>query len=1191
MEKLIFGLDLGVNSVGWSAVKYYDEGVDILAMGSRIVPSDPDFHGKFYSGNSASKNAERTLKRGIRRNNQRWKARRDKLCAILKDYQMYDANLNELSSIELYGLRAKAVREKISPTELGRIILHVNQRRGFLSNRKSNSQEENQTAYKERLQQLTDQLDGKTIGQQLYKELCDNPKTRVRDRVYTRTEYKKEFDLIWTTQQAFHKELSGSPESKDRDSLYSKIATQTLFYQRPLKSVKHLVKNCRFETSLKVAPTSSPFYQLFVIYQQLNNVELTDLQTGTKRELSKTEKEILFQALHDPKLVAKTGKLSLSKIYRLLSLTKEDVDLNYIDLDGNKTYLSMSRVLSQISSASVSELLLFDWTNSEQQLMQQAGLYRLWHLLYSIPEDSHIIESLVKSFGLSLEDSKLIASKLKFSTDHGRLSTKAIKKLLPHLKDGLMYSEACNAVGYDHSESSTQENLLDELPLITKNDLRNPVVEQILNQTVNVINAMIKKYGRPEEIRIELAREMRNNAKRRSEMTKRNASNKKKNDQIKETLRTELDFTIINGRDVKRFKLWEETGRKCLYCGQNIGQTDLLQGLADTEHIIPRSRSFNDSLNNKIISHVVCNRAKNQMTARDYMDTLGQQEVDRYLDSCNELYATKKINKSKYDNLMRRGDEISDNFVNRQAQDTSYISKAAVSHLKKICKSVKVTSGAVTDYLRSEWELKHLLQELNLPKYEAIGIVENKTIKTGQNSTKEIQVIKGWSKRDDHRHHAIDALITALTDQKIIFTLNNRNKLYQAQKDKMSREDYEALKEDWLEKTGEEWTGSLAQMATLNKDTTAPPIPNLRTVVKKHLGEMLISFKKSNSKALSLSYNRIKGSDKTQITLVPRGALHEDTIRGRKKRYKKVKIDSRFSSINLIVNEELKQLIKDRIGRYNGSTKKAFSSKALKKDPISYGGKVISELTIWEHLYTKRVSVKALTAAQLKKIYDPLIKKLINDYVSLYSGDLKKAWDVYDQKPLKIHGNVITKVSVEDNGSYEPLRINHETDEPIDYVKPGNNHHALIYRDDQSVYSSRLISLYEATELGVQLFQQNKALRSVIQLDPHPDTGASCIMSLQINDLVVIDCDISLIDQKVRSEISKNMYRVQKISNTRSSALDITFRHHLETSVDKSKTTPELRGVTWEQFQSDKHFARLRKVRVDHLGNIISVIG
>jgi len=195
--KRILGLDIGVSSVGLAIIKDVEGKKSIENLAVRIVPEDSDFHGKFYSGNTASKNLGRTIKRGMRRSNQRFKARRDKLKSILEENKMYpDETLFNLSATELYGLRSKAVTEEISLQELGRVLLHLNQRRGFLSNRKSVSKEESSSEYKERIVTLENELGGLTIGQKLYKELqCSKNSFDIllRERTYQRVSHIEEF--------------------------------------------------------------------------------------------------------------------------------------------------------------------------------------------------------------------------------------------------------------------------------------------------------------------------------------------------------------------------------------------------------------------------------------------------------------------------------------------------------------------------------------------------------------------------------------------------------------------------------------------------------------------------------------------------------------------------------------------------------------------------------------------------------------------------------------------------------------------------------------------------------------------------------------------------------------------------------------------------------------------------------------
>src|ERR1700749_2990748 len=267
--KKILGWDIGVSSVGLSFVLEENSQKEIKDLAVRIIPEDPNFHGKFFSGNTASKNLGRTTDRGIRRGNQRFKKRRDDLYAVLKEKGIFPSeDLFTLSAIQLYGLRAKAVTDKISLQEFGRILILLNQRRGFLSNRKSNSEEENSTDYKKRIADLESELNGKTIGQQLFQEL-DSAKNTIeillRERTYLRKSYLEEFDRVWEYQKQHHSEVltGGVNEDDNKGTLYNIIRNKIIFYQRPLKSQKGLVSNCPFEKHHKSVTKSSPYFEMF----------------------------------------------------------------------------------------------------------------------------------------------------------------------------------------------------------------------------------------------------------------------------------------------------------------------------------------------------------------------------------------------------------------------------------------------------------------------------------------------------------------------------------------------------------------------------------------------------------------------------------------------------------------------------------------------------------------------------------------------------------------------------------------------------------------------------------------------------------------------------------------------------------------------------------------------------------------
>ena len=1184
-------MDLGVSSIGAALIEQDEDSTSIKKLAVRIIPEDPDFHGKFYSGQTASKNAERTLRRGARRNNQRFKKRRDKLCRILKDNGMYDPDLLHIDALTLYGLRARAAEKKIQLSELGRVFLHLNQKRGFLSNRKSQTAEENTTEFKKKIAQLEENRGGKTIGQQLYQELLEAKNSwdsRLRNRTYLRSSYKQEFDRIWTVQSKFHSELTGGPNKKNnKHSLYRTLRDLTIYFQRPLKSQKHLLNNCPFEPYYKVVPKSSPLFEIFRIYQRINDLEWK-MPDGTRHRPTNEQKKSLFNALFYGHKLNKSYKLPASKIKTILGFKSRDkIYLNFNELDGSRTYKLLHQSLLDAGIENPEEYLSYDPFAPDEK----GGLCELWHITYSIPDPDHVINSLIRRYGFSKEIATYLAENIAYPQDYGSLSSRAIKKLLPHLQEGKTYSEACDLAGYDHSGYKTELDQLKFLEPVEQKSLRNPVVEQVLNQLVHVVNQMIHIYGRPDEIRVELARELRNCAKARNRISRSINLNKKRNQSIRERLKSEHDYKVVNGRDIKRYKLWEETDQMCLYCRKLIKRTDLLNGGADIEHIIPKSRSFDNSLHNYIIAHRGCNAEKGQQTAYDFMYAKGEKAFDQYTEIINRLYNNGKgaISRRKFDNLLCSGEDIPSDFVERMKKDTQYIAKKSIAMLKTICPNTYSTSGQITDLLRDEWQIKRILQELHFPIYHKIGQTESKTIKRSDGSYKDIKIIKDWSKRDDHRHHAVDALICALTDQKIIFKLNNLNKIFQLKRDELPSEELAELKKS----LGKNW--DLKQFVDDKAIRFPCPIKDLRNELKAHLESIFISFKKSDSKVLTRNINRLKNK-KEQLCWTPRGPLHEETVMGKIKIIDdaSLKLNKKLKKeeIDLIIDNEIHDLIKTHLSKYDNKIELAFDRKTLKKDPVVHRGEELKEVRAYRYVHSKRKELNQdLKPAMIQKILDQEVKKCVEQRIAAFDGNIKLALGNLKEDPIfHKNGMQIKRVRIKDESRTERVRQG--------YVKTGSNHHGLVYLNEKGKYGFQIVDFWEAVERGLLNIRQTGKPYPIIDKSDHPEFG-HYVFSLQKNDLFVLDLkhnprpenvdELDFFDPENRPLMSKKIFRVQTISTNNSpNRVFMDLRHHLESSINRNDKA--LRGITWERIQSNQKFERLTKIRVDHLGHLRQVV-
>ena len=529
--------------------------------------------------------------------------------------------------VENYSWRVKALSEQMDLEELAIVLQEIN------------GQINNASGYLGDISDRSKELyfNHQTVGQYQMAQLDKNPNYSLKNQVFYRQDYLNEFEAIWETQARFHKELTSELKKEIRDVV--------IFYQRPLKSQKGLISFCEFESRQieveiegkkkiktvgnRVCPKSSPLFQEFKIWQRLNDVEVSGMivpiqqhdlfgfakdYTYGKRRLQQEEKERLFAELNYKE------KLSKAEVLKMLFPKQKEVDMNFKELDGNRTQADLFKAYQTISEMSGhdvgdlskksatdmfgcisdifgtiginTEILSFN-SDLEGKEFEQQPLFRLWHLLYSFEGDNSaignekLIEKLHDTFGFEKEYAAVLANVVfKDAGDYSSLCTKAIRKILPHLKDGNDYSVACEYAGYRHSKHSlTKEEiqnkvLKDRLELLPRNSLRNPVVEKILNQMINVVNGIVSEYGKPDEIRIELARELKKSAKEREELSKSINETTRLHEDLVQKLQKEFGLSHVSRNDIIRYKLYNElesNGYKTLYTNTYIPREKTFQ--------------------------------------------------------------------------------------------------------------------------------------------------------------------------------------------------------------------------------------------------------------------------------------------------------------------------------------------------------------------------------------------------------------------------------------------------------------------------------------------------------------------------------------------------------------------------------------------------------------------------------------
>ena len=1086
-----------------------------------------------------------------------------------------------------------------------------------------------------------------TVGQFQMKQLSENPNISLKNQVFYRQDYLDEFERIWEKQAKFHKELTEELKHELRDII--------IFYQRPLKSQKSLISYCEFESSqkevvvdgkkntitigLRVCPKSSPLFQCFKIWQSINNLQITgnvipkqqldlfgdttEFDHGT-RILTEEEKLDLYRELSIKE------SLSEAEIIKLLFGGEKGLSLNFHKVEGNHTMATFIKAchtilvingyndydFSKISYDKTIAIItpVFDALGFKSSFLnfnptlegkgyERQDAYRLWHLLYSYSDDNSATgnEKLVEQIGNLLnmdKESAAAFASITYESDYGSLSSKAMRRILPHMMDGLEYSVACEYAGYRHSRRSlTKEEimskpLVDTIPLLPRNSLRNPVVEKILNQMINVVNAVSESYGKPDEIRIEMARELKKSATEREQMTRDIARASAENDKYRKVLQEEFNIQNVSRNDIIRYRLYlelEANGFKTLYTQTYIPREKLFSKEFDIEHIIPQARLFDDSFSNKTLEARSANIEKGSTTAYDYVlakyGEHGSNGAIAYKERIDHLYKDGKISKTKHDKLLMTTDDIPDGFINRDLRDTQYIARKAREILESAVRVVVPTTGSVTDRLREDWQLVDVMKELNWDKYDQLGLTE--IVK--DNDGRQIRRIKDWTKRNDHRHHAMDALTIAFTRHSYIQYLNNLN----ARSDKGGSIYAIEKKELYRDKN--------------NKLRFIPPMPlgEFRVEARRHLENVLISIKAKN-KVVTRNVNITCGSDgKTHRTvqLTPRGQLHNETVYGHRRQciVKEEKVGSAFNKekINTVSNPQFREALLRRYAEF-GDAKKAFTGKnSLDKNPIYLNDDHTKQVpqkvktVTFEEVFTIRKPIDK--DLNIDKVVDARIREILQQRLSEYGDDAKKAFANLDENPIWLNrerGIAIKRVTIygvsnaialHDRRDMQGNKIlkSNGTPTPADYVSTSNNHHVAIFLDEKGNLQEHVVSFFEATE-------RSRQHQPIVDREYNKHLGWQFLFTMKRNEYFVFPNEktgfnpneIDLLDPNNAAEISKNLFRVQKLTSK-----DYFFRLHLETNVDTPK---ELSGITYARL-SLKGIVGIVKVRINHLGQIVAV--
>ncbi|MGC9455834.1 MAG: type II CRISPR RNA-guided endonuclease Cas9 [Phycisphaerae bacterium] len=733
----ILGLDLGANSIGWCLLQLEDGSpCGVIEAGVRAFEAGVE--GDIASGRAESRAATRRSARLMRRQTERRSRRKRKVFHILQkagllpegspdtvipslDKELLKSlaaeqtseGLHHLAQVLPYQLRKAALDRKLEPYELGRALYHLCQRRGFKSNRKQPAREgEDEGEVKKAISELAGEMEAaraRTLGE--YFASLDPHDARIRGRWTSRQMYEDEFEAIWNAQTNHNGDLL-TEDLKKR--LHSAI-----FRQRPLKSAAGLVGQCELEPGKRRAPFALPIVQRWRLLQQVNNCRVIT-RDGEDRPFTTEEREKLIDKLD------REGDLTFSKAKKLMGLSRYD---HFTLEEGGE-----KRFCGNRTNAKVAGVLGDRWWKLSSDEVEQVV-----EDLRSFQNKDALARRAQRVWGLSEKAARKFAE-LELEPGYASFSRSAIRKLLPHLEAGLTQQEAIVKV---YGSAVRPVEVHDDLPPLSEvADVRNPAVTRVLTELRKVVNGIIRKHGKPGYIRIELARDLRRNRKQRQETSARNRANERERKKAAERIVRETPITNPGRDDILKVRLADECDWTCPYTGKPISMKALLGENAefDIEHIIPFSRSLDDSYLNKTLCYHEENR--NVKTNHTPWEAYGSDpqrwgEILQRVKSFKGDAASQKLRRFKMTEL-----EPLDDFAHRQLNDTRYASRLAAQYLACLygglwdesgTRRIQAARGGVTAFLREGWDLNRVL---------------------GDSTAKS---------RADHRQHAIDAMVVALT--------------------------------------------------------------------------------------------------------------------------------------------------------------------------------------------------------------------------------------------------------------------------------------------------------------------------------------------------------------------------------------------------------------------------------------------
>lgn len=777
------GLDIGIASVGWSVIlnNALDEPCHIVDMGVRIFEKPED--AKTGETLATARRGARSQRRLIRRR----KHRLDRVKHLLEEkgiivLEAFEKRYHEAGLPDVYELRTAALDRKLSNDELAQVLIHIAKHRGFKSNRKADAADKESgllLAATADNKKLLMEKGYRTVGEMLYKDSAFRLETpwnkagftlnaRNRDGSYKHTMLRDllvdEVNTIFDRQQA----LGNAVADDDLREAYLAIMTaQRSFDMGPggkspyaLDGFGDKVGFCTLEREEKRAPKAAYTAEYFNVLQKINHTRIIS-EFGEYRDFTAEEKVVLLNEVHIRK------SLTYAQVKAKLKLNATDTfsTLNYNKQNGDLEKTEKTKFISMPFTVSVKEILEGNPRENEADRRLYDEVARI---LTDYKNDDNRTESLKK---LRLADDKIQELLMLTPAQHLHLSVKAMNKLIPFLEQGMVYSDACEHAGYQ-SAAKTKMHVLKsykarcadgsvdiEKTKVIQNeakeiqeqlqDITSPVARRAISQSIKVLNAIILKYGSPQAVHVELAREM---AKTFDERNKIKSSNDKRQAE-NEVFLNDIRKYIKNpkGQDLVKYRLWQQQDGFDPYTGRKIPVEQLFKNDGyEIDHILPYSKSMDDSYANKVLVAAEANRLKKNQTPYEYFEHSNKSSMtwDQYVSWV--LSTIKDENKRRHMLKKHIHEDEERQFIARNLNDTRYATRFVLSLIRDYLefapwntdgkkKHAFAVNGVITGYLRKRW---------GLPQ----------------------------KNRETHQHHSVDAVVIACVTDHMIQRISSYSK-------------------------------------------------------------------------------------------------------------------------------------------------------------------------------------------------------------------------------------------------------------------------------------------------------------------------------------------------------------------------------------------------------------------------------